>query len=140
MWHWPISACWRRRTLRASLDGKQRGTAQIYQAYCDFLGQPAEVSLSELLPAPWLSHVTLNAESDPAWALAMLCRGVYDPRRDDADFRRSLVGTVSGQRAAFDALRKHYPQRREIDGLQVRIDGDSVELQKIVAALGAVAV
>lgn len=123
-----------------SLDGKQRGTAQIYQAYCDFLGQPAEVSLSELLPAPWLSQVTLNAESDPAWALAMLCRGVYDPRRDDADFRRSLVGTVSEQRAAFDALRKHYPQRREIDGLQVRIEGDSAELQKIVAALGATAI
>ena len=120
-----------------SLDGKQRGTAQIYQAYCNFIGQPAAVSLSELLPAPWLSHVTLHADSDPAWALAMLCRGVYDPRRDDADFRRSLVGNVSEQRAAFDALRKNYPSRREIDGLQVRIDGDAPALRKIVAALGA---
>ena len=120
-----------------SLDGKQRGTAQIYQAYCEFLGQPAQVSLSDLLPAPWLSQVTLHAQADPAWALAMLCRGVYDPRRDDADFRRSLVGSVNEQRAAFDALRKHYPSRREIDGLQVRIEGESAELQKIVAALGA---
>lgn len=123
-----------------SLDGKQRGTAQIYQAFCDFLGQPATVSLSELLPAPWLAQVTLNAQTDPAWALAMLCRGVYDPRRDDADFRRSLVGSVSEQRAAFDALRKHYPLRREIDGLQVRVEGESVELQKIVAALGATSI
>jgi erythronate-4-phosphate dehydrogenase len=123
-----------------SLDGKQRGTAQIYQAYCDFLGQPARVSLSDLLPAPWLSHVTLNAQSDPSWALAMLCRGVYDPRRDDADFRRSLVGNVSEQRAAFDVLRKQYPLRREIDGLQVRIEGDAPELQRIVAALGATAI
>lgn len=120
-----------------SLDGRQRGTAQIYQAYCDFLGQPARVSLSDLLPAPWLSHVTLDAQTDPAWALAMLCRGVYDPRRDDADFRRSLVGSVSEQRAAFDVLRKQYPSRREIDGLQVRIEGDAPELQRIVAALGA---
>ncbi|MNE95114.1 Erythronate-4-phosphate dehydrogenase [compost metagenome] len=70
----------------------------------------------------------------------MLCRGVYDPRRDDADFRRSLVGNVSEQRAAFDALRKHYPKRREIDGLQVRIEGESAELQRIVVALGASAV
>ncbi|MHC8315200.1 4-phosphoerythronate dehydrogenase PdxB [Pseudomonas sp. LB3P31] len=123
-----------------SLDGKQRGTAQIYQAYCAFLGQPAEVQLSDLLPAPWLAQVTLNAQTDPAWALAMLCRGVYDPRRDDADFRRSLVGSVGEQRAAFDLLRKHYPLRREIDGLQVRIEGESVELRGIVAALGAVAV
>lgn len=35
-----------------SLDGKQRGTAQIYQALCQFLGQPASVSLDQLLPAP----------------------------------------------------------------------------------------
>ena len=123
-----------------SLDGKQRGTAQIYQAFCDFLGLPAQVKLSDLLPSPWLSQVTLNADCDPAWALAMVCRGVYDPRRDDADFRRSLVGSVSEQRAAFDALRKHYPSRREIDGLQVRIEGDSPELRRIVAALGASAV
>lgn len=123
-----------------SLDGKQRGTAQIYQAYCAFSGQPAVIQLSDLLPAPWLSEVTLHADSDPAWALAMLCRGVYDPRRDDADFRRSLVGNVGEQRAAFDMLRKQYPVRREIEGLKVRIEGESLALSKIVAALGAVAV
>lgn len=123
-----------------SLDGKQRGTAQIYQAYCAFSGQPAIIQLSDLLPAPWLSEVTLHADSDPAWALAMLCRGVYDPRRDDADFRRSLVGNVGEQRAAFDVLRKQYPVRREIEGLKVRIEGESPALAKIVAALGAVAV
>lgn len=123
-----------------SLDGKQRGTAQIYQAYCEFIVQPPSIQLSDLLPAPWLSEVTLHADSDPAWALAMLCRGVYDPRRDDADFRRSLVGNVGEQRAAFDVLRKQYPVRREIEGLKVRIDGGSPQLQQIVAALGAVAV
>lgn len=123
-----------------SLDGKQRGTAQIYQAYCEFIAQPASIQLADLLPAPWLSQVTLHADSDPAWALAMLCRGVYDPRRDDADFRRSLVGNVGEQRAAFDVLRKQYPVRREIEGLKVRIEGESPELARIVAALGAVAV
>lgn len=123
-----------------SLDGKQRGTAQIYQAYCAFLGQVPQVSLNDLLPAPWLAQVTLSGDTDPAWALAMLCRGVYDPRRDDADFRRSLVGSVSEQRAAFDGLRKNYPSRREIDGLQVRIDGEAPALQQILAALGATVV
>ena len=123
-----------------SLDGKQRGTAQIYQALCQFLGQPATVSLDQLLPAPWLAQVSLSASSDPAWALAMLCRGVYDPRRDDADFRRSLVVSGAEQRTAFDLLRKHYPQRREIDGLRVQIEGQAPELRQIVAALGAQAV
>ena len=123
-----------------SLDGKQRGTAQIYQAYCEFIGQPANIQLSDLLPAPWLSEVSLHADSDPAWALAMLCRGVYDPRRDDADFRRSLVGSVAEQRAAFDVLRKQYPVRREIEGLKVRIEGASPALRQIVAALGAITI
>ncbi|MFC6336434.1 4-phosphoerythronate dehydrogenase PdxB [Pseudomonas sp. CCM 7891] len=120
-----------------SLDGKQRGTAQIYQAFCEHLGQAPSIQLSDLLPEPWLSEVSLNANTDPAWALAMLCRGVYDPRRDDADLRRSLVGTVEEQRKAFDLLRKHYPERREIDGLTVRISGESAALSNIVSALGA---
>lgn len=123
-----------------SLDGKQRGTAQIYQAFCDFLGQEAVIKLADLLPAPWLAKVELSADSAPAWALAMVCRGVYDPRRDDADFRRSLVGTVQEQKLAFDALRKHYPIRREIEGLQVRIEGESRGLTQMVKALGAVPV
>ena len=123
-----------------SLDGKQRGTAQIYQAFCDFLGQEAVIKLANLLPAPWLAKLELSADSDPAWALATVCRGVYDPRRDDADFRRSLVGTVQEQKLAFDALRKHYPVRREIEGLQVRIEGESQGLTQMVKALGAVPV
>lgn len=120
-----------------SLDGRQRGTAQIYEALCAFLEAPVAVSLGDLLPRPWLGGVTLDAATDPAWALAALCRGVYDPRRDDADFRRSLVGTTSEQRSAFDALRKHSPPRREVDSLKVHIEGQSAALQQIVTALGA---
>ena len=123
-----------------SLDGKQRGTAQIYQALCDYLGQAPQVQLADLLPEPWLAKVELSANSDPAWALAMLCRGVYDPRRDDANFRRSLIGSVEEQKLAFDALRKHYPERREIEGLAVHIEGESVALKQLVKALGAVSV
>jgi erythronate-4-phosphate dehydrogenase len=123
-----------------SLDGKQRGTAQIYEAFCSHFERTPALSLEEVLPRPWLTQLTLNASSDPAWALAMLCRGVYDPRRDDADFRRSLVGSVAEQRTAFDALRKHYPERREIEGLVVRIEGESPALQQMVLALGAVVI
>lgn len=122
-----------------SLDGRQRGTAQIYQTLCAFLGQEARISLADLLPKPWLAEVTLDERTDPVWALNTLCRGVYDPRRDDADFRRSLVGSIS-QPVAFDLLRKNYPPRREIEGLKVRINGQSAALQQLVVALGAVVV
>jgi len=121
-----------------SLDGKQRGTAQIYRAFCAFIGQAAKVRLEDLLPEPWLAQVTLNAGCDPAWAMAMICRGVYDPRRDDADFRRSLTGSVAEQKVAFDLLRKNYPERREIEGLAVKINGDDEGLRKLALALGAV--
>lgn len=120
-----------------SLDGRQRGTAQIYQALSAWLGQPASIQLADLLPQPWLSQVDLDADTDPNWALAMLCRGVYDPRRDDAEFRRSLYADAAQQRAAFDALRKHYPPRREIDGLRVSVGGPSGPLRQLVRALGA---
>lgn len=123
-----------------SLDGKQRGTAQIYQALCAFLGQTPQVQLADLLPAPWLAKVELSANSDQAWALAMVCRGVYDPRRDDADFRRTLTGPVDQQKQAFDGLRKHYPVRREIEGLTVHIEGHNPALTKMAAALGCLVV
>lgn len=123
-----------------SLDGRQRGTAQIYQAFCAWRGVPEQVRLADLLPRPWLAQVNLQAETDPAWALAMLCRGVYDPRRDDADFRRSLSDVTAEQRAGFDALRKHYPARREIEGLRVHIEGASPVLEQMVEALGCVRV
>ncbi|HFK1918399.1 DUF3410 domain-containing protein, partial [Pseudomonas aeruginosa] len=50
--------------------------------------------------------------------------------------RRSLTGDSATRRAAFDALRKHYPPRREITGLRVATGGRA-ELQRVVRALGA---
>lgn len=120
-----------------SLDGKLRGTAQIYDAFCAWLGRAPEVNLDDLLPAQWLAELSLKEECDPDWALAMLCRAVYDPRSDDAAFRRSLVGDAEARRKAFDALRKHYPPRREITGLWVDIQGDAPRLENLLTALGA---
>ena len=120
-----------------SLDGKLRGTAQIYQALCQHLGVAPSVELQQLMPAAWLSELTIDASADPAWALASICRAVYDPRRDDADFRRSLQGDAAMRRAAFDGLRKHYPMRREIDGLEVCVKGDAPVVASLVQALGA---
>ncbi|TXH98073.1 MAG: 4-phosphoerythronate dehydrogenase PdxB [Pseudomonas sp.] len=121
-----------------SLDGKLRGTAQIYQAYCRVMGLQPQVRLDDLLPPAWLAEVQLHASAAPDWALATLCRAVYDPRRDDADLRRSLCGDAAQRRAAFDALRKHYPYRREIEGLPLRLQGDSPALARLAAALGCV--
>lgn len=123
-----------------SLDGKQRGTAQIYQAFCRWQGLAEQVQLADLLPPPALARLDLAASAEPAWALTTLCRAVYDPRRDDADFRRSLSDDAAQQRAAFDLLRKHYPVRREIEGLAVHLHGEAPQLAQVVSALGGVLV
>ena len=120
-----------------SLDGKLRGTGQIYLALCQHLGIAPSVELAQLMPSAWLNELTIDASADPAWALASICRAVYDPRRDDADFRRSLQGDAATRRTAFDGLRKHYPMRREIDGLAVCVKGDAPALVSLVQALGA---
>ncbi|MBF8765378.1 4-phosphoerythronate dehydrogenase PdxB [Pseudomonas putida] len=120
-----------------SLDGRQRGTAQIYRALCRHLGVEERIQLADLLPRPPVAQIELDAEADLQWALAMLCRAVYDPRRDDADLRRSLSEDAQQQRAAFDLLRKHYPPRREVEGLSVRIRGNSPQLAQLIDAIGA---
>lgn len=119
-----------------SLDGKLRGTEQIYQAFCRWRGETAQVGLQQLLPPAWLSELVLHEQADPGWALATVCRAVYDPRLDDAAFRRSLVGDAEARRAGFDALRKHYPMRRELPELTVRVTGEAQQLRRQLAALG----
>lgn len=120
-----------------SLDGKLRGTEQIYRAFCAARGRAPEVSLAELMPPAALRRLTFSASAEPQTVLETLCRAVYDPRRDDAAFRRSLNGDAGQRRAGFDRLRKEYPVRREIDGLEVALEGSSPELAQIVRALGA---
>ena len=120
-----------------SLDGKLRGTAQIYAALCAARGVEPAIELAQLTPGPALTELAFASSAESAEMLATLCRAVYDPRRDDADFRRSLLGDEAQRRAGFDLLRKQYPPRREIDGLKVRIGGHNPALATIVEALGA---
>ena len=119
-----------------SLDGKLRGTAQIYQAFCAWQQIQPTVDLQQLLPAQLLPELCLDAAAAAGWALPIVCRAVYDPRRDDADFRRSLHGSEQQRRAAFDQLRKAYPLRREIDGLRVHLTAGNPALEAVLRALG----
>ncbi|MCG6542461.1 4-phosphoerythronate dehydrogenase PdxB [Pseudomonas sp. KSR10] len=120
-----------------SLDGKLRGTAQIYQAFCASRGLEPKVALSELMPVTPLRGLLFDASAEPGDVLATICRAVYDPRRDDAAFRRSLCEGEEQRRIGFDQLRKQYPQRREIDSLQIQISSSQPQLEQLVGALGA---
>ncbi|KAA8996972.1 4-phosphoerythronate dehydrogenase PdxB [Affinibrenneria salicis] len=106
-----------------SLEGKARGTTQVFEALSRFIGRPQRVELSSLLPAPAFAAVTLNRPLDQA-ALKRLVHLVYDVRRDDALLRRT-----TDLPAGFDRLRKQYQERREWSSLQVYCeDADSAAL------------
>jgi erythronate-4-phosphate dehydrogenase len=106
-----------------SLEGKARGTTQVFEAFSQFIGQPQKVPLEELLPAPEFPVVSFSGELNEA-RLLRLIHLVYDVRRDDAPLRR-----VAGKAGEFDKLRKFYEERREWSSLKVICDNPaSVEL------------
>lgn len=119
-----------------SLDGKIRGTAQIYQAFCQHFAVPPAAAIE--FPAQTLLSIQLAAQTPVAQAMRVLCRAVYDPRNDDAAFRLSLQGDAAARRAGFDLVRKNYPARREIPDLQVHVSQPSAELQQMIKALGMI--
>ncbi len=117
-----------------SLDGKIRGTSQIYQAFCQHFALADSAAIE--FPAQSLLAMELAAHTPVEEALRVICRAVYDPRSDDAAFRLSLQGDALTRRAAFDQVRKNYPVRREIPDLQVRVNQPTIELQQMLQALG----
>jgi erythronate-4-phosphate dehydrogenase len=103
-----------------TLEGKARGTTQVFEAWTAFLGEPQQVALDTLLPAPEFGQITLHGELDQP-TLKRLVHLVYDVRRDDAPLR--AVAAIPGE---FDRLRKNYLERREWSSLQVRCDVEPV--------------
>ncbi|WP_022957355.1 4-phosphoerythronate dehydrogenase [Spongiibacter tropicus] len=94
-----------------SLDGKIAGSRAIAEqllAHCQHRGLKAPAALAATrLPEP----VVELSESYGAELLREAALAVYDPRGDDRRFRESLL--ADDPAAAFDGLRKHYPERRE---------------------------
>ena len=110
-----------------TLEGKARGTTQVFEAFSAFIGQAQQVALDTLLPAPEFGRITLHGPLDQA-TLKRLIHLVYDVRRDDAPLRK-----VAGIPGEFDKLRKNYLERREWSSLYVQCD-DAVSaelLQKL---------
>ncbi|MGF6267710.1 erythronate-4-phosphate dehydrogenase [Lelliottia nimipressuralis] len=103
-----------------TLEGKARGTTQVFEAYSAFIGQAQQVALDTLLPAPEFGRITLHGPLDES-SLKRLVHLVYDVRRDDA-----LLRKVAGIPGEFDRLRKNYLERREWSSLYVICDDADV--------------
>lgn len=123
-----------------SLDGKLRGTAQIYQALCRFLDVPVTLSLEQLAPRTGAGEWSVEPGTPPDWLLAKALRQVYDVRDDDARLRAMLGVAASEQasREGFDRLRKDYPLRRECNLLRIRTAASEPQVARRLLAAGFV--
>ncbi|VAY02320.1 Erythronate-4-phosphate dehydrogenase [Arsenophonus endosymbiont of Aleurodicus dispersus] len=99
-----------------SLEGKVRGTIQIFYAFSQFLGQVQQIKLTDLLPISDFNEITIRGELTQA-NLKHLVHLVYDVSRDSMSFKK--IAHLAGQ---FDHIRKYYPERREWSSLMVRCD------------------
>lgn len=116
-----------------SADGKLAGTRQVLQALQNWLGKAADFSLPE--PAetpnhPWPNNKGLTLEDQ----IAQYLLAGFDPREDDAALR-AIVNESDAVGRRFDALRKHYRNRREL--AYWRVSANTPEAAKLkLAALG----
>jgi len=117
-----------------SLDGKLRGTHQVYQALCQRLGLPARMPLADLLPAPPLRRLELGGGLAPEEALRLCMRAVYDVRRDHDGLLREQHR--QGLARGFDACRANYPLRREFSTLGVELGEGAGGLASLLAGAG----
>ncbi|MDN3554671.1 4-phosphoerythronate dehydrogenase PdxB [Halomonas maura] len=117
-----------------SLDGKLRGTHQIYQALAHRLGLPTRLTLEMLAPPPPVASLTLGGGHEVEEALRLCMRAVYDVRRD----HDSLIRESRRQGAAkgFDACRASYPLRREFATLTVALRPGAAALAEPLRAAG----
>lgn len=90
-----------------SVQGKQSGTLQIYESFCEWQG----IETSPVVTAP--SERQTGSDYDPD-QLAHLIIHSCEVARDDSDIRR-LAGLPPGDVAAgFDQLRKTYRLRHDV--------------------------
>jgi erythronate-4-phosphate dehydrogenase len=117
-----------------SLDGKLLATRML----CTALAQQWGLTLAGDPGADsTLEELVLPDCAGPAAALRALLRQAYAIGEDDRRLRQAILGAGEAQAAAnFDALRKHYPVRRELRGRPVSHAADGQ--RALLLAMGCV--
>lgn len=116
-----------------SLDGKIRATAMIADALARFLGVENRWRPETILEEP-AGTLELARGLAPLDAAGAALRVAYDIAHDDATLREILGLEDHARRVGFDALRKHYPMRREAPAYTVT--GATAESAPLLEILG----
>ncbi|NRA24238.1 MAG: 4-phosphoerythronate dehydrogenase [Oleispira sp.] len=122
-----------------SLDGKMRGTEQVYHACCETFGFPIRYKLAQLLPEPSIKKIKFGDSVPVHQALRTAIRAAYEIRVDDGIMRSTLLrteGEPEAMKAKFDMLRKNYPLRRDIPTMRIEVPNKRRDLLQSLEAAG----
>jgi len=119
-----------------SYDGKVNGTRMVLAALCDYFGLERPWDPGPLMPPPPTPRIAIAAVTAPEEALGQAVLAAYDIREDDARLRATLALPEADRPAAFKALRREYPVRREFSQTTVALAGANPEAAGLLEALG----
>lgn len=117
-----------------SLEGRTRGTEQVYQALCQFLAQPPQHQLKDFLPAN--PSVITALPNENLWLmLSQVLQAAFPIFTDDEQLRATMQLADTERALAFDLLRKHYWPRRQFASHHVIVDQQDVEAIEMLKKL-----
>lgn len=116
-----------------SQEGKWRGTAAIYEAFCRFLDVPAMLALEEVQPEVFPPLLRVREDMPVPRVLRDVLQLACPLPRDDLALRQSM--SAQDRALAFDALRRHYPARHEFTAHRVALS-DTHPASPLLRALG----
>jgi len=118
-----------------SIDGKLKGTLQIYRELCHFF-ELSPTWTPPALPSPEHPECTLVAMERDEEMLWQAVHNAYDIEADDQRMRTCLNWDRDEIGRHFSALRKNYPVRREFPSYYVYAQAAPASVQTKLAGLG----
>ncbi len=118
-----------------SHDGKLAGTELVYRACCAFFRREPEETVQA---PPVTAPIVVREHVHPSLTACEAVRAAYDIAADDQRLRGAVLHAEAGDAgAAFDRLRRTYPERREFSCFRVTADPPlSPAASRFLAALG----
>ncbi|MBZ2187522.1 4-phosphoerythronate dehydrogenase [Alcanivorax sp. JB21] len=117
-----------------SVEGRTRGSLMVYEALCAHLGQAADAAVLPESPSMQIKAMQIKGGIHGAPDMLALLRQRWDMR----DTHAALAAVVAGDegRAGFDRLRREFPARHEVAGVEIRGEVHG-SWASVLTALGA---
>jgi erythronate-4-phosphate dehydrogenase len=113
-----------------SYDGKLNGIDMIYKAFCHHFQYHATLSLAHLVLPLQNNQLSVQKNITLFEQIQQLIAQVYAIADDDKRLRELAKKARAGElnfSTGFDALRKHYPVRREFHNYQVALSSEETK-------------